>query len=55
MNFQKSDDLLLIKKPTDTLIKLTRIKAQETLDFKITKSMDAFPLNPQSELENENF
>ena len=53
MNFKKSDDLLLIKKPTDTLIELTRKKAQETLDFKNTKSMDTFSLNPQLELEYE--
>ena len=37
--------LLLIKKQTDTLIKQTRTKPQETLEFKMDKQMQTFSFN----------
>ena len=36
--------LLLIKKHTDTLIEQTKTKPQETLEFKMDKQMQIFPL-----------
>ena len=38
--------LLLIKKHTDTLIKQTKTKPQETLEFKMNKQMQTFSFNP---------
>ena len=38
--------LLLIKKHTDTLIKQTKTKPQETLEFKMNKQMQMFSFNP---------
>ena len=38
--------LLLIKIHTDTLIKQTRRKAQETLEFKMIRSKQTFSFNP---------
>ena len=38
--------LLLIKKQTDTLIEHTKMKPQETLEFKIKKQMQTFSFNP---------
>ena len=38
--------LLLIKKPTDTLIEQTKTKPQETLEFKMNKQMQTFSFNP---------
>ena len=38
--------LLLIKKHTDTLIEQTKMKPQETLEFKMIKQMQTFSFNP---------
>ena len=38
--------LLLIEKPTDTLIEQTKTKPQETLEFKMIKQMESFSFNP---------
>ena len=45
--------LLLIKKHTDTLIKQTRTKPQETLEFKMDKQMQTFSFNPRINLVEE--
>ena len=45
--------LLLFKKHTDTLIEHTETKPQETLDFKVNKQMQSFPLNPSINLLEE--
>ena len=45
--------LLLIKKHTDTLIKQTRTKPQETLEFKMNKQMQSFSFNPPINLLEE--
>ena len=45
--------LLLIKKHTDTLIKQTRTKPQETLEFKMDKQMQTFSFNPPINLVEE--
>ena len=39
--------LLLIKKHTNTLIEQTKMKPQETLEFKLNKQMQTFSFNPQ--------
>ena len=41
-----NDLLLLIKKQTDTLIKQTKTKPQETLQFKMNKQRQTFSFNP---------
>ena len=41
-----SELLLLIKKPTDTLIEQTKTEPQETLDFKMNKQRQTFSFNP---------
>ena len=38
--------LRLIKKHTDTLIRQTKTKPQETLEFKMNKQMQTFSFNP---------
>ena len=45
--------LLLIKKHTDTLIKQTKTKPQETLEFKMNKQMQTFSFNPPLNLVEE--
>ena len=45
--------LLLIKKPTDTLIEQTKTKPQETLEFKLNKQMQTFSFNPPINLVEE--
>ena len=45
--------LLLIEKHTDTLIEQTKIKPQETLDFKMKKQMQTFLFNPPIKLAEE--
>ena len=45
--------LLLIKKPTDTLIEQTKTKPQETLEFKMNKQMQTFSFNPPINLLEE--
>ena len=45
--------LLLIKKHTDTLIKQTKTKPQETLDFKLDKKRQTFSFNPPINLIEE--
>ena len=45
--------LLLIKKQTDTLIEQTRIKPQETFEFKMTQSKQNFSSNPPINLIEE--
>ena len=45
--------LLLIKKHTDTLIKQTRTKPQETLEFRMDKQMQTFSFNPPIDLVEE--
>ena len=38
--------LLLIKKHTNTLIEQTKMRPQETLEFKMNKQMQTFSFNP---------
>ena len=45
--------LLLIKKHTDTLIKQTKTKPQETLEFKMNKQRQTFSFNPPINLVEE--
>ena len=45
--------LLLIKKHADTLIKQTKTKPQETLEFKLNKQMQTFSFNPPTNLLEE--
>ena len=45
--------LLLIKKHTDTLIDQTKIKPQETVEFKMNKQMQIFPFKPPINLLEE--
>ena len=45
--------LLLIKKHTDTLIKNTLTKPQETLEFKMNKQRQTFSFNPPMNLVEE--
>ena len=45
--------LLLIKKHTDTLIKKTKTKPQETLEFKMNKQMQTFSFHPPINLVEE--
>ena len=45
--------LLLIKKHTDTLIEQTKLKPQETLEFKMNKQMQTFSFNPPINLVEE--
>ena len=45
--------LLLIKKHTDTLIKQTKTKPQETLEIKMNKQMKTFSFNPPNNLIEE--
>ena len=45
--------LLLIKKHTDTLIKQTKTKPQETLEFKMNKQKQTFSFNPPKNLLEE--
>ena len=45
--------LLLIEKHTDTLIKQTKTKSQETLDFKLNKQRQTFSFNPPINLVEE--
>ena len=48
-----SELLLLLKKHTDTLIKQTRTKPQETLHFKMNKQRQTFLFNPPINLVEE--
>ena len=45
--------LLLIKKHTDTLIKQTKTKPQDTLEFKMNKQMQSFSFQPPINLVEE--
>ena len=45
--------LPLIKKHTDTLIKQTKTKPQETLEFKVNKQMQTISFNPPINLVEE--
>ena len=45
--------LLLIKKHTNTLIRQTKTKPQETLEFKMDKQMQYFSFNPPINLVEE--
>ena len=45
--------LLLVKKHTDTLIEQTKIRPQETLEFKMDKQMQTFSFNPTINLTEE--
>ena len=42
-----------MKKHTDTLIEQTETKPQSTLEFKMSKQMEIFPLNPPVKLVGE--
>ena len=46
--------LLLIKKHVDVLIEQTRTKPQETLEFRMNKSMQTFSFSPPVNLLEEN-
>ena len=48
-----NDLLLLIKKHTDTLIKQTKTKPQETLEIKMNKQKQIFSFNPSINLIEE--
>ena len=48
-----SELLLLIKKHTDTLIEHTKLKPQETLEFKTNKQMQTFSFSPPINLVEE--
>ena len=45
--------LLLIKKHTDTLIKQTKTRPQETLEFEMSRSKQIFSFNPPLNLVEE--
>ena len=45
--------LLFIERHTDTLIEQTKPKAQETLEFKLNKQMEAFSFSPPINLVDE--
>ena len=45
--------LLLIRKHTDTLIKQTLTRPQETLDFQLNKQMETFSFSPPVNLAEE--
>ena len=45
--------LLLIEKHTDMLIKQTKTKIQETLEFKVIKQMETFSFSPPISLVEE--
>ena len=45
--------LLLIEKHTDMLIKQTKTKIQETLEFKVNKQMETFSFSPPISLVEE--
>ena len=45
--------LLLIKKPSDTLIKQSKTKPQEISDFVMDKQMQTFSFNPSKNLSEE--
>ena len=49
----KNELLLLIKKHTNTLIKATKTKPKETLEFKMNKQMQAFSFTPPRKLLEE--
>ena len=48
-----NNELLLIKKHTDTLIEQTKTKPQETLEFKMNKQRQTFSFNPPINLIEE--
>ena len=55
MNVKKADELLfVIGENADSLIEQTNTRPKETLDVKLTESMEAFSLGPPLELEKEN-
>ena len=45
--------LLLIKKHTDTLSEQTKIKPQETLEFKLNTEMESFSFSPPINLAED--
>ena len=48
----ETEDLLLsITKNYETIIPQTRTHPEETLEFKLTKSREAFDINPPAEVE----
>ena len=47
--------LLIIKKHTDTLVEETRIRLQETLEFKMYRQMQTFSFNPPINLIEEGY
>ena len=49
----KNDFLLLIEKHTDTVNQQTKIKPQETLEFKLNKQMETFLFNPPKKFVEE--
>ena len=48
-----NEQLLLIKKHTDTLIEQTKTKPQEALEYKMKKQMETFSFNLQINLVEE--
>ena len=52
-NNTKKDLLLSITKNCETLIDQTNCKAEETLDFKMTKPRETFLFNPPSQIKEE--
>ena len=47
------NELLLLKKHTDTLIERTKTKPQETVEFKLNKQVDIFSFSPALYLSGE--
>ena len=45
--------LRLLKKHTDTLVEQTKIKPQETFEYKMNKQMETFSFNPPINLSDE--
>ena len=50
----ETEDLLLpITKNCETLIEQTHKKAEETLDFKMSKPRETFPFNPSIQIKGD--
>ena len=52
---RSNDSLLMNKNNTDKKVSQTKTRTKETLNFKLTKSMDTFPSNTPLELEDEKY
>ena len=56
MNVKKAYELvILILKPTDTIIEQSKTRPQDNSKIKLPKSMDTFSLNPRLELKEKKF